>query len=862
MPRQSATVVENNFVGGLITETTALKFPPNACTETFNCVFDETGRVTRRLGIDFETGPGNTTLVQDPADVYTEFAWIAVGGNGNINYLVQQQANNIFFFDVSDNMTPSANRKSFQIDLDTYIIPGSSRLPMTEQCQYTIHTGNLLIVNPACDPIVIEYDEVSDTITVTAIDIKIRDFAGVEDGLELTERPTESVATLAINNPEHYYNILNQGWYHGSTGTSGPDTGATLAQWDTARTDMPSNADQVALYRSSETDAFDNTVLLNNSPGSTPAPKGHFIFSATEQDRDAAAAAEGFILTLGVIPSFIAPGPYANIGDMTAISDAFDGDTSAVGPGIPAPDYAYKNGGTTAYLGKNYSLSSKRIERAIAYGTNTQGFATLFATDGSSGSNYTGNVTIDLYAKTGAAPANATDGTLLGTVAFNDANDESGGRTIASSDQTTFFTYAWIVVRRTDGVAHTFCVVEVEFYTPGSAGSPIPSTTERPHTIATFAGRIFYAGINGLGLNSSIFFTRIVEKTSEYEQCHQRNDPTSEDFSDLLPDDGGVIRIPEIGNVVKLFSYQTSLIILATNGVWLIGGNNGFAANDYRVRKLSSLGTDAALSVVDFKGVPVWWSEEGINTIQYEANYDSYSVVSLTDQTIKSFLLDIPSLNRRFVKGIFDVQNEAIYWIYNDDVSLTSDRYYIYNSALLMNGLSRAFYPWSINEAGLLPQIRGIFYVQQGDREADPRVKLTTTQLVGLTYSDVSDTNYVDWATTDSTDYESYFISGYRIDGQGQRYIQTPYVFFYFEEEENASAFMQGIWDFYSDSSSGKWSTVQQVYQSNTSNRVVRFRRLKLRGKGRALQIKISSETGKPFTLIGWTLLESGATGV
>ena len=851
MPRQAATVVENNFIGGLITETTALKFPPNACTETFNCVFDETGRVTRRVGIDLESGAADTTLTQDDSDVYTEFAWTAVAGDGNTNFLVQQQANNLFFFDITDNLTPSANRKTFQVDLDTYVITGSSRDPATEQCQYTLHTGNLLVVNPACDPIVIIYDPVGDTITTTAIDIKIRDFAGVDDGLELNERPVETVATLITNNPEHYYNLLNQGWYHGSTGTVGVDTAATLAQWDTARTDLPSNADVVALFRSSETDAFDNAVLLANSPGSTPAPKGHFIFSATEQDRNAAALAEGFTLTLGLVGSFIAAGTGSVIGDFVSSSVAFDGDkVEPQGLGTNATLTA-----TTGYIGKNFSSSPKQILSVTTYGP--------------SGGGYIGGsdpgCTFTLWAKNGSAPANSTDGTSLGTVVFTDTATEGGGRTIASSDTSTFWDYVWVEFRRTDSASASMFVTEIEFFQTSSAASPIPSTTERPHTITTFAGRVFYAGINGLGLNSSIFFTRIIEKPAEYGQCYQNNDPTSEDFSDLLPDDGGVIRVPEIGKIIKLFASQTSLVVIASNGVWLIAGSAGagFAANDYSVRKLSSIGSSAPMSVVDYKGLPIWWSEDGISTLQFDANYNSFTVVSATDQTIKSFILSIPGQNRQFVKGVFDVDTEAVYWIYNDDTSITAARYYVYNAALLLNGLSKAFYPWTVSENGVvLPRIRGIIYAQEGNRTLTPVVKLTTTRTSGLTYSDVRDTNYEDWATVDDTDYTSYFITGYRPDGQGNKSFQSNYIHVFMEEEAGASCLMQGLWDFYTDASSGKWSTAQEIYNSTTSNQAIRTRKLKVRGKGRALQLKFTSTTGAPFSIVGWANTQSANASV
>ncbi len=62
MTRQVASVVENNFVNGLVTEATALNFPESACTETWNCVFKQTGMVSRRLGLDFEDNYAENTL--------------------------------------------------------------------------------------------------------------------------------------------------------------------------------------------------------------------------------------------------------------------------------------------------------------------------------------------------------------------------------------------------------------------------------------------------------------------------------------------------------------------------------------------------------------------------------------------------------------------------------------------------------------------------------------------------------------------------------------------------------------------------------------------------------------------------------
>jgi hypothetical protein len=849
MPRQNAFVAENNFTKGLITETTAIKFPENACTETFNCVFDETGRVTRRLGFDLEANAVLEVVSPASTDVFTEFQWQTAGGDGRINFLVQQQGSILHFYDISDSLDASANKASFTVDLDDYAVEGSSKTPATEQCQYTINTGNLIVVNPACDPIYIVYDMVAEEITPNIIVLKERDFTGVDDGMDLFERPVVSLATLITDEPEHYYNLLNQGWYAGSSGTQGTDSASTLSQWDSARTDMPSNADTTLLSRGNGTDGFDNSNLIANSRGNRPAPKGHFILDVANPDRNAAATDEGFPLTLGLTSSFISAGTGSIIGNMSNMSFAFNGELGVSWSTVVGTNTANLVS-TAAYVGKDYSGSPKQIAKATVYGSDNQGFAAF--TFGGGGSNFTGSCTLHLRAKNGSAPSSAFDGDELGQNHFNDANN-NGPLDILSGDSTTFYDYVWVVVDRDDSASQQFVIVEVQFYQVATAGSDIPITTERPTTCCTFAGRVWYAGIAGLGLNSSIYFTRIIRANEDYEKCYQANDPTSEDFFDLLPDDGGVVKIPEIGTVTKLFPYQSSLIIIATNGVWRISGGAGaFAANDFQVRKLSSIGSVSSLSFADYKGLPIWWGEDGIITLQYDPNYDSFAVISLTDSTIKEFILDIPETNRRYVKGIFDSHQDIVYWLYNSDESLAEEDYYEYDRVLVMNGISKAFYPWTI-EAGD-EVVRGVHYAVEGARTQLSKIKYTITNGTGMTFAETIGTTYHDWPDGDDTDYSSYFITGYRLDAGGVKFFQNNYVWVFMEEEADASCFMQGVWDWTTDNATGKWSTLQQIYNNTLTSRLMRFRRLKVRGKGKALQLRFESEEGKPFTIVGWAI--------
>lgn len=150
-----------------------------------------------------------------------------------------------------------------------------------------------------------------------------------------------------------------------------------------------------------------------------------------------------FIIGFGLISG----GTGSNIGDMTVnggLAASFDGDTNQdSGAGSRA---SASNG----YVGKNYSASPKRIEKADLYPTNNVGFGNI----------ETSNVTLTLYGKNGGAPSNRTDGTSLGSL--NIADTTSGPQTITSSDQVTAWDYVWISVSFSS--ATSVHMAEVEFY--------------------------------------------------------------------------------------------------------------------------------------------------------------------------------------------------------------------------------------------------------------------------------------------------------------------------------------------------------------------------------------------------------------
>lgn len=283
MARGAVTTVENNFTRGLITEFTAMNFPENAITEGDNCVYSEFGSVTRRLGAEYENGRTihTTASLSANPNSYTEFKWHSVSNLGTVSFVVQQVGEKLHFFSISTNSALSANKKSFSVDLTTFGAIGVSAATIsTSPCQYTAGRGYLVVVHPFCDPFFVAYDAGTDSITSTKITIEIRDFEGVEDGYEIDERRTQSLAAI---DPEHHYNLLNQGWYASAGVFNVTSSTPVLPRWDAVRADLPSNSDVWWTFKQANESYEPN--LPKHALTNTPAPKGHYIYNALDINR-------------------------------------------------------------------------------------------------------------------------------------------------------------------------------------------------------------------------------------------------------------------------------------------------------------------------------------------------------------------------------------------------------------------------------------------------------------------------------------------------------------------------------------------------------------------------------------------------
>jgi hypothetical protein len=281
MPQSSAVVVENSFINGLVTEATGLNFPEKAVTETYDCIYDIDGSVYRRTGFDLEESFTTKTINRANEAIKT-YLWQNVAGDGNVTVAVVQVGPTLYFYETDGTGTFSTGAQATTVTLTA--VSGAPVVD-TVEAQFCDGNGYLIVTHPYIEPMRISYDIAAHTATATNITLMIRDFEGaVADALAVDARPTSTLAGLNVN---HAYNLYNQGW-----------NTTNLTAWDTAQTTMPSNADVMWRFKDAS-DNFDATTTSINriTAGNTPAVKGHFLLTLSNQDRNTASGLAGVAAT-------------------------------------------------------------------------------------------------------------------------------------------------------------------------------------------------------------------------------------------------------------------------------------------------------------------------------------------------------------------------------------------------------------------------------------------------------------------------------------------------------------------------------------------------------------------------------------
>ena len=456
----------------------------------------------------------------------------------------------------------------------------------------------------------------------------------------------------------------------------------------------------------------------------------------------------------------------------------------------------------------------------------------------------------------------------------------------------------------------------------------------KPTVCAAFAGRLFYSGIKGnvrnkddesMNFTGSLLYTQLVDNNKKLEYCYQEADPTSEHVSDLVATDGGVVDIIDAKNILKLIARETSLVVIAENGVWEISGPDGiFKADDYSISQVTTVGAVNAQSILDVEGTIMYWADSGIMQLSPDQVSGKLSANNLTETTIQSFYIDISSVSKLYCVGNYDSGNRTVSWLYNSSNSYDGTSFVSkYNRELRYDLVLGAFYYYNLSTledqvyvAGYLPtdmfqnvdvnnyvysssdnvlsSAEDVILTERARGVNTTKTKYITiinTTSVKMTFSAYTRDDFYDWKTEDGVgeDSSGYLITGYELFNDSQRNKFLNYLTTHFIRTEDgftddgignltpthpSSCTVQVRWGWANSAAGGKWSSSFQAYRPRRAyvplseyddydtGELVITTKNKIRGTGRSLSIKFSTTAGHEMHILGWAYNAEGGSYV
>jgi hypothetical protein len=354
------------------------------------------------------------------------------------------------------------------------------------------------------------------------------------------------------------------------------------------------------------------------------------------------------------------------------------------------------------------------------------------------------------------------------------------------------------------------------------------------------------------------------------------------------------------------------------------GVNQGFNATAFQVSKVTTVGVSSPDSIVNAGGTIFYWAKTGIHYLTTDQNSGRLIAQNATLTTIQSYYNNISQVARTNARGFYNEARNVVQWLYSDDPNYSETNYInTYNKQLNMDLSLKAFSKFSFSSLDVteqtLPRIcdfikipgyslqnvdltlsANIDNILVGTDQAiitlsnsTPRVE-TFRYLVmkggSFTIGALSNTGFKDWVTENGTgvDFSSYLVTGYEYAGDIMRDKQVPYIQFYFNRTENgftavgdtlqldnpSGCIVQAQWNWTNSANSGKWGNPFQAYRLNRNytpsgagdtfdyGDAVIVTKNKLRGSGKVLSLKISSETGKDMQLLGWSQMITGKSEI
>lgn len=432
---------------------------------------------------------------------------------------------------------------------------------------------------------------------------------------------------------------------------------------------------------------------------------------------------------------------------------------------------------------------------------------------------------------------------------------------------------------------------------------PVDTTPGGPTVVGQFAGRVFFGGFSGNvtsgdalspRMSSYILFSQIVNSTNDIGRCYQVGDPTSKVDPDLVDTDGGYLRVNGAYGVKALINVGSSLLVIAANGVWRIYGGNdsSFSATNYVVEKICDHGVNSSDSIVTVDTSIMYWGGDGIYHIHTD-QFGSYVADNISYGHIQTLFNSIAVDDRDNASGSYDTYDRKVRWLYHDRVTDTAP-----TKELILDVGLKAFYVNTINSiATTTPRIIGYYTgpaytIDAITRETQYVVATNISSNVQYTFAQYNDQTFNDWVSengvgVDSPGYmvtcqQALVIVGYSARDDFMREKGVPYIFVHQERTEDgftldgngdliptnqSSCLMQAQWEWSNSANSNRWGKTYQVYRYKKmyspsgvddpfdTGFATIVTRNRLRGSGKVVSIKFSTEPNRDCHIYGWSLM-------
>lgn len=814
-----------SFRRGLNTVSNEITFPDEFTSDELNYTIESDGSRKRRRGLA-EEASGTTKTVVSIADGQSNqsFKWPAAGGDPDENLVVHQVGYTLYF---SADAEIASAYETETIDLssvDRLIDTSTTAATVgSEPCSFAVYRGYLVVTHKYLDPFFVMWDGTN--FTVEPIQILVRDFEGIDDGVGISTEPTGTITD------DHRYNLRNRGWKQGDMDQYFTDQSkhpAKNALWFKGyKRTYAAN-----IFEADGTRSWDSTKQDAEAFGNSSAAQGSLLLDPTDTTVAAVAPGGGDAISIVAAGSFqTGSGSAGGTIRLTVTGHGrILGDTFT----ISGCNWTYSNGPATIFL---WDYNGAYEIFAAASGA---GQAAIVDAN-----------TIDIYVP-------AIDPSFANFVASLYDGQIDGGQTIDNSD--------------------------------GKALTVGPTACE------SYAGRLWYAGIDDQEWADTIMFSQVSLKPKTFGFCHQEADPTDEFSNQLRPGDGGTVIIPNMGTVLQLKAVRNSLVVFATKGVWEInGGRGGFAATNVNVRQITDAGCTAPLSVTKIENSTVYASPKGIIGLEPNRFTSLLEGVNLTTEVIEETWNGITSANQARIQTGYDDSKKRLYVLYRDSATLT----HAYDKSLVFDFKNQGWYRLGFNY-GAAAGIISIFAISDADSSESNQKMKFQCQITATTVDtcDMNQTDYVDFDGSESP--LPYLVTGWDAAYGFQRRKQAPIIHVFqkrtstawvdagggdWSEVNGGSTLMTPFWDWTEETQWDNYAapTAQEDWDATTDNfgvsgkigkqvETYRLRRAftplatsdvdgypvistrnKVRGRGRSLSMRFDGATAKDSHLLGFT---------